>query len=523
MFSYQSREESGMEETDPLLKQTLSLIIESGYQVDARALTFLKSIVNTIEIKDIIKGVIEELTASPDKPVLISEEFLKSRITKLLQTSEQPTFTENTGVFKPCATDIKSKIEVLYNPADHVDFDGSIQVHLKYFKDRLTKIEKILRERMDVKDAILVSEALKRPLRSRTKIIGIVTEKKERKNSVFIRIEDCYANILVFISHKSDKNLINKYARLFIDQVVCIEATKIKDDLFVANDLISPDIPDRKTNVSSEQVYAVLTSDLHIGSKKFLKISFDRFINWLKGKEGSNLHKEIANKVKYLIIAGDIVDGIGVYPNQEKELDITNIYEQYEVASKLIKEIPESIEIIIIPGNHDATRQALPQPAILRKYAKPLYDLKNVTMLGDPAKIRLHGVEFLLYHGRSLDDIIGAAPDVTYLHLEQEITIAMKYLLKTRHVAPIFGSKTPIAPMPVDNLVIDSPPDVLHAGHVHVFGYENYRGTLLVNSGAWQEQTEYQKKMGLIPTPGIVPIIDLKNMTVLPINFLSST
>jgi len=144
-------------------------------------------------------------------------------------------------------------------------------------------------------------------------------------------------------------------------------------------------------------------------------------------------------------------------------------------------------------------------------------------MLGDPARIRLHGVNLTLYHGRSLDDIIGSVPDVTYLNLSGEITRAMEYFLKTRHLAPIYGSKTPIAPTSVDDLVIETPPDVLHTGHVHVIGYKNYRGTFLVNTGTWQAQTEFQEKMGLIPTPGIVPIFDLKNFNVIPLNFLSQS
>ena len=368
-----------------------------------------------------------------------------------------------------------------------------------------------------------LSRALKAPINSRVKIIGIVTEKKERKNTIFIQIEDYEANISVLVPTSSDRNLFEKTKRLFIDQVVFIEAIKFKENVFIAKDIISPDIPEKRTKGSLEEVYAVFTSDVHIGSKQFLNTSFDRFIGWLNGKEGNESQREIAGKVKYLIIAGDIVDGIGVYPDQEKELAIVDIYEQYEAASKLFQKIPEYIEIVIIPGNHDASRQALPQPAIFKKYAKSIYDLKNVTMLGDPSRIRLHGLDLLLYHGRSLDDIIGAVPDVTYLNLAKDITVAMRYMLKTRHLAPIYGSKTPIAPIPIDNLVIESPPDILHMGHVHVMGYEGYRGTLLINSGTWQRQTQFQEKMGLIPTPGIVPIVNLKSLKVTPLDFFNYT
>jgi DNA polymerase II small subunit len=43
-------------------------------------------------------------------------------------------------------------------------------------------------------------------------------------------------------------------------------------------------------------------------------------------------------------------------------------------------------------------------------------------------------------------------------------------------------------------------------------GYCNHRGVLIVNSGGWQEQTEYMQKLGLIPTPGKVPVVNLQTL-----------
>ena len=137
-------------------------------------------------------------------------------------------------------------------------------------------------------------------------------------------------------------------------------------------------------------------------------------------------------------------------------------------------------------------------------------------MLGNPAVVELHGVEFLLYHGRSIDDIVVSAPNISFQQPEK----AMRLLLQCRHLAPIYGAKTPIAPETKDFLVIERIPDVFHSGHVHVMKYENYRGTLLVNSGTWQEKTLFQEKMGLEPTPGIVPIVNLQTLEVQTISFI---
>ena len=71
------------------------------------------------------------------------------------------------------------------------------------------------------------------------------------------------------------------------------------------------------------------TSDIHVGSKLFLEKQFVKFIEWLNGNVDTR--KDIAEKIKYLVISGDLVDGIGVYPNQDKELSISDIYKQYSV------------------------------------------------------------------------------------------------------------------------------------------------------------------------------------------------
>ena len=67
---------------------------------------------------------------------------------------------------------------------------------------------------------------------------------------------------------------------------------------------------------------------------------------------GNDVQKEIAKKVKYIIIAGDLVDGVGIYPSQIEELEIKDIVEQYDEFCRLIKQIPTNKQIIICPGNH---------------------------------------------------------------------------------------------------------------------------------------------------------------------------
>jgi DNA polymerase II small subunit len=77
----------------------------------------------------------------------------------------------------------------------------------------------------------------------------------------------------------------------------------------------------------------------------------------------------------------------------------------------------------------------------------------------------------------------------------------MEEMLKRRHLSPMYGGRSPLAPEKEDYLVIDDVPDILHCGHVHTYGTGFYRGVFLVNSSTWQEQTEFQKKVNLNPMP----------------------
>ncbi len=319
----------------------------------------------------------------------------------------------------------------------------------------------------------------------------------------------------MLVPQYADQQVMERSRVLLLDQVIGIVAIKGRGDLLIAEAFILPDMPQRTPNKASAPVFAALTSDLHVGSKTFMHKEFNRFLLWLNGKFGTPDMIEIASRIKYVVIAGDLVDGIGIYPGQVRELEIRDIYRQYRAMSSLIEQIPDYIELIVIPGNHDATRKAMPQPAVPREYMDPLHEIRKLYSLGNPSIVTLQGVELLLSHGRSLDDINATVPNMSFRTPDK----AMKLLLQSRHLAPIYGQKTPIAPEKHDFMVVERPPDIFHAGHVHVFKHAVYRGTLMVNSGAWQRQTEFQKKMGLEPTPGIVAIVDLQTLHTTSINF----
>jgi DNA polymerase II small subunit len=347
----------------------------------------------------------------------------------------------------------------------------------------------------------------------------MIMEKRERGNRLFLTVDDLEDTAQVLVQTDRDRQLYDMALRAPLDQVVCIEAVKSSRSLLVAERITLPDIPERRPQGAKEEVYAVLLSDIHVGSKKFLEDAFKRAIRWLNGEVGNPQQVYVAQRTKYVIIAGDLVDGIGVYPRQEEQLTIPDIYEQYRSAAKFIEQIPEYVDVILVPGDHDAARQALPQPAIPKEFAEPLYEARPITSLGNPSEVEVHGVRFLVHHGRSLVDLLTSAPGMSFDRPER----AMELQLRCRHLAPEYGNRTSIAPMPVDHLVIEDPPDVFHSGHIHVFGHEQYRGTLIVNSGAWQAQTDYQERQGIKPTPGLLPVVNLQTLRLSVTNFMSTS
>jgi DNA polymerase II small subunit len=512
------------------LQKAIETTIAAGYQLNRDAFEFLSIVAATDDPTTIMNKALQRIEELEEKPFFIDRNFLETLLKppkRSGETQSQPLeetreeqpekqLTEGKSVFHPYAKDVEANISVIEDPTSKLSSNGTVEDYLQYFQDRFKRLERLLRQRIDVKAATPITEAVKSPAKTKLKIICIITEKREAKQQIILTVEDLHASATILVTHNAPEELHKKARLLLLDQVVCIAVAKTRSRLFLAEDIIFPEVGQKTQHRASEPIYAVLTSDMHVGSTKFQREAFNRFILWLNGKYGNDKMKEIAGHVKYVLIAGDIVDGIGVYPNQVKELVIRDIHKQYRLASKLIEQIPDYVEVIVTPGNHDAPRKALPQPAITSDFLKTLQETRRVHSLGDPCAVSLHNVEVLMYHGRSLDDIIATVPGMDHEHPEK----SMKLLLQSRHLAPVYGGKTMLSPENRDFLVIERIPDIFHAGHTHVMGYCNYRGVLIVNSGGWQEQTDYMQKLGLIPTPGKVPVVNLQTLETNVLSFV---
>lgn len=388
--------------------------------------------------------------------------------------------------------------EILKDASNKSYTNGEIKDLSSYFKNRYHKLKEMLTHKRELSDINSVKEATS--LDDVIKIVGMVNDVRYTKNNhKLIELEDETGSATVLV-HNENHEVFEQAERIVKDEVVGVVGSR-KGSLIMASELINPGVPrvdEKKTNFAT-----VFLSDTHIGSSTFLEDAFDRFIRWINGDYGDESQREIANNVKYVVVAGDIVDGIGVYPHQDKELIIKDIQQQYEEAARLFGDI-SNVKIIIAPGNHDACRLAEPQPAIQEDYAKGLYELKNTEFVSNPSLVSLDGMKVLIYHGRSFDDFAMTVKGMSH----QQSDLIMKELLEKRHLAPIYGERTPLASEIEDHLVIDDIPDVFHTGHVHINSYKRYKGIHLINSGTFQSQTEFQKIYNIVPTCAQVPVIN---------------
>jgi DNA polymerase II small subunit len=423
--------------------------------------------------------------------------------------------SKSTLGFNPIARDFDFSYEILKDPTGKLFTNGKYEDFYDLTLDKFNKLRDLMRKRPDVHSANNINNILRLSNKVEVSVIGIVNElRKTKKGNYFMTLEDLTGFINVIVRKDSDNQEIVKLTeRVLYDQMVYIEGTynpgqRGKNGIIYCNYLCNIDIPrDYTPKKSNDPLSIALISDTHIGSREFQEKLWKRFMDFLNGNIGNKNQRNRAGRIKYIIINGDLVDGIGVYPKQQGDLVISDIYKQYEKAVKILSEVPEYIKIFYSSGNHEPVRNAIPRPAVPKKYSAELID-NGVICLGNPSLVNTHNVTTLLYHGDSLLDLNMLIPG-----LENNKPVeTMKELLKCRHLAPIYGKKTQIAPTNKDWLVIDKIPDIFHTGHIHINDMGTYNNILLTNSGCFQSQTEFMNSLGIRPTPGILSIVDLDTL-----------
>ena len=394
----------------------------------------------------------------------------------------------------------------------------AVQDFVSHYKARYNQLKKILLNRPELSTTTSISRIIHKQNREQVTLIGIVKEKSiSKNNNIILTIEDITDSIKVVIT-QSNKELFEQAKDIVTDEVIGVIGSMGTKVVFTKQ-LFFPDIPQsNQLKKTPNEIYAAVISDIQVGSKLFLEEDFLKFIKWINGESGSEEQRALTKKVKYLFIVGDIVEGVGIFPNQLNELAIPDITEQYNKAAELFSLIRKDLQMILIPGNHDAMRLAEPQPILDKVYAAKMYEIPNITITTNPSLVNIAstpefpGINVLMYHGFSFDYYSEQVESIrrSGKGISDRTTAVMKFLIQRRHLAPSHGSTLFIPEKEEDPLVIDKVPDIFLAGHIHKASIANYNNVTLIAGSCFQSKSEFQEKVGHTPEPSRVPLINLK-------------
>ena len=416
------------------------------------------------------------------------------------------------------ANEVESDIEVHFDITGNSSTEGRISDMQSCFRSRLSQIrEMMLSGGVLPRRPMRNSEAWRNRRRYNSKdyeitIVGLASDVKwARTGSLMFVLEDETTQIGCVLKPPSDAAPLHaSLDGLMDDEIVGVSGfftSGDRDPRLIVLDIHKPPLSNHsKAQAPHDQaVSAAFLSDVHFGSKTFLQPQWDKMIHWFK-------NDPLARTVKYFVLSGDGVDGVGIYPGQERHLTVKDLFRQYGELAAMLEEVPDWVDVVMLPGNHDAVRPAEPQPALDPEVQQ---DYSNTVFVGNPCDFSLHGVRVLSYHGKSIDDFVATLRSVTYSKPE----MAMKAMLERRHLAPSWGGKTPLSPEPEDRLVIPVVPDIFVTGHVHGHFVGDHKGTLMVHSSTWQDQTDFQRMLGFHPKPCILTIVNLHTYATESVHF----
>ncbi len=406
------------------------------------------------------------------------------------------------------ASEVDSDIEIHFDITGKSSTEGRISDMQSCFRSRLSQIrDMMLSQGVLPRRPLTNSDAWRNRRRHNSKdyeitIVGLASDVKwTRTGSLRFIVEDESSQIMCILKPPNDASPLHaSLDGLMDDEIVGVSGwflTGERDPIFFSRDIHKPPLGNHSKAQAGEEsaVSAAFLSDVHLGSKTFLAPQWAKMIDWFK-------NDPLARTVKYFVLSGDGVDGVGIYPGQERHLNIKDLFNQYGELARMLEEVPDWVDVVMLPGNHDAVRPAEPQPALDPEVQQ---DYSNTVFVGNPCDFSLHGVRVLSYHGKSIDDFVATLRSVTYSKPE----MAMQAMLERRHLAPSWGGKTPLSPEPEDRLVIPEIPDIFVTGHVHGHFVGDHKGTLMVHSSTWQDQTDFQRMLGFQPKPCILTVVNL--------------
>ncbi|NPE27187.1 hypothetical protein HNV12_04265 [Methanococcoides sp. SA1] len=441
---------------------------------------------------------------SEEKFVLVLNELKKLGISEKILTKK--VFDDN-----------KDKISCFFSKSDV----KNVKI-LKNFEKKNKKVEnsdffEYFRQRFELLKDILVKKGFDNLISIRRigssngvyTVIGMIYSKRITKNkNLLFEIEDLGGRTIVLVN-RDNKKLFDRAQKLVEDDVLAFQVSGSSKMLF-ANEFIFPDFEKRDEVFGEKDEYCVFTGDFHVGSELFLESNLRKFVDWLNGGVGDERQRAISGKVKYLFLVGDLVEGVGIYPGQEKFLKIKGCRAQYKKVFDVLKGIRDDIEIIMCPGLHDAVWLGEPQPKVENKWLVELDGMKNLRRVSNPCELEVGGLKVFLNYGINMKSFLEK--------LEKKSSIKEFDDVLKRRSLPLVYSESDFVPGEAGDLMLNEM-DVFVVGGRHKAEVGNYGNIVKISTSCWQKKSDYEAKMGMDVDFARVPILNLKSKEVKILDF----
>jgi DNA polymerase II small subunit len=283
-----------------LYRELVALAVEEGFQLTEEALRVLQERENPVD--DLLKTISMLKEQSPDAVVIGVADIEKAFME---QAHAVPTPPEDNPPQQTTCTAVMS-IDESYR------IEGSIAEFQQYFLSRYHGIRRILEKRR--LNFIPAAELYALRDGEEAQFVGILQARQEYGGGLRLELDDPSGNITVYVSKKNSQ-LYTQASELLNDVVVGLRVRRVGNILSL-KDIIYPDVEENSQQTHPPaDVSICLISDVHVGSKHFRRDLFEKFLDWLnRGRDGE------VKRVRYLVIDGDLIEGVGVYPGQERDL-----------------------------------------------------------------------------------------------------------------------------------------------------------------------------------------------------------
>ncbi len=498
--------------------EIIRIFLQFNYNISAETLEYIKNQnISEKELKALLKS---QTLIEPVISVNILKEGIRGKSVKKLGIPS-PSEVENRVHIReksPMQETVQKPVEKLQYSIDldipyKLSQEPKITVFRNLFLDRYQTLSRILLENLEPETTVLKYnlQLEEIPHQRAGILIGMIHDTQVlHTNRFVIQLEDHLSGHTTKCVIVKECPSFPEYRRILRDSVIGVSGVLPKNfheghlTAFWGKDIIRPSFRAHHFAISEPSTKVLCLSDIHIGSKRFSNRLFSRLVAYLNEKVNIPDFPFSAANISSIIIAGDLVEGTGVVTKEDSKLSIDSFEVQYEQLTKLLNEIPKRITIFTIPGEHDASQLAIPQPAIDKKIGKSLYSLPNVKNHGNPLRLTINGMKFLIFHAQSCENSFHRL-----LKIEQTSLInGFKELLEYRHLSPEYGSFAAYAPYSKDYLVINEIPDVLVTGHFHQAGKEIYKGVRIATCGTFKNPHKTTEKTYALTSVGVFPVID---------------